>query len=79
VDAPSAADNGNCAVVLASDIKKAWHHLAEMIDCNIGLECAIALAGWQNYLNAYWVDRDKMLETPPVINLTGQLRGPLPW
>jgi threonine synthase len=79
VDAPSAADNGNCSIVVASDIKTAWPHLAEMVDCSIGLECAIALAGWQNYLNAYWVDKDKMLETPPVINLTGQLRGPLPW
>lgn len=80
VDAPSAAYDGNyCSVVIASAIKTAWNHLAETIDCNIGLECAIALAGWQNYINAYWVDRDRMLETPPVINLTGQLRGPLPW
>jgi hypothetical protein len=79
VDAPSAADRGSYSAVNASDIKTAWHHLAEMVDCNIGLECAIALAGWQNYINAYWTYKDTMLETPPVINLTGQLRGPLPW
>jgi hypothetical protein len=70
---------GNFSIVAASDIKTAWNHLSEMVDCSIGLECAIALAGWQNYINAYWVDKDWILKVPPVINLTGQLRGPLPW
>lgn len=63
-------------VVSASEIYRAAEHLQGLMNClpAPGLEAAVGLAGWWQ-----WSKKYGNTERPPVINLTGALKGPMPW
>lgn len=73
VDAP---DLPEAVVVSANEIYRAADHLASLVNClpPPGLEAAVGLAGWWQ-----WSKIHGNTERPPVINLTGALKGPMPW
>lgn len=80
--APALADAPDLEDVLhvsAEEIQKAWEWLNDCFTHNLGeplpgLEAAVALAGARQYLREHPDQRIR-----PVVNLTGQLRGRLPW
>lgn len=71
-----AADLPEAVVVSASEIYRAMNHLASLVSWlpPPGLEAAVGLAGWWK-----WSKIHDAPERPPVINLTGALKGPMPW
>jgi len=73
VDAPELPE---AVVVSASEIYRAHEHLRGLMTFSPppGLEAAVGLAGWWQ-----WAKKYECPERPPVINLTGALKGPTPW
>lgn len=77
--APALADSPEppeAVVVSKSEIYCAMDYLASLVNClpPPGLEAAVGLAGWWR-----WSKIHGNTERPPVINLTGTLKGPMPW
>lgn len=72
-DAP---DLPEAVIVSAGEIYRALDHLSDIVNCLTlpGLEAAVGLAGWWRWSKMYG-ETDR----PPVINLTGALKGPMPW
>lgn len=72
VDAP---DMIEAVIVSASEICQASTYLRDLIGClpPPGLEAAVSLAGWWRWSREFGAP-----ERPPVINLTGALKGPMP-
>jgi hypothetical protein len=77
--APALADAPELPEVIevsASEIYRAAEHLRSLVNSlpPPGLEAAVSLAGWW-----HWAKKYGYPERPPVINLTGALKGSVPW